>query len=129
MRPLSTDFSASAHHRRGGERRAQPEFTLLAGYSETLTAQAANLEQIKGCKDVSAVEGFVGCAAIVNAILNACWQDETRALNLAAQAVLLSRSFLKEFLEASGGVMDSSEQLRVARSMQGMGSLCPPPGP
>jgi len=128
-RPTPTKFSTGAAHRQGGKCREQPEFTLLASYSEALAIHAAHLELIQGRKDVSAVEGFVGCAAIVSAILKTCWQDETRALNLAAQAVLLSRSFLKEFLEASGGLMDGHEQFRLARSMHAMGSMCAPLGP
>jgi hypothetical protein len=105
------------------ERREQSEFTLLATYSEALSAHAVNLEQIKGQQDVSAVEGFVNCAAIVNAILKTAWQDEARALHLAARAILLSRSFLQEFLDASGGTLEGNEQLRVAQSMQVMAQL------
>jgi len=127
-RPFSTSFSAGPCHRKDGNGRTQEEFALLASYSEALSAHAIHLEQIKGSMDVSAVEGFVGCAAIVSAILKTCWRDEGRALDLAARAVLLSRSFLTEFLDASGGIMSGNEQLRVARSMHGMGSLCPPPG-
>jgi hypothetical protein len=108
------------------ERAVQPEFSLLASYSEALVAHAAQLEQIQGGKDVSAVDGYVNCAAIVSAILKTSWQDEARALDLAARAVLLSRGFLKEFLDASGGSTENHEHLRLARTRQGRESFCPP---
>jgi hypothetical protein len=92
-----------------------------------LVAHAAQLEQIQGGKDVSAVDGYVNCAAIVSAILKTSWQDEARALDLAARAVLVSRAFLKEFLDASGGSTDDAEHLRLARIMQAR-ECCPPSG-
>jgi hypothetical protein len=123
-----TGFYGGVRSWKCNERRLQPEFSLLASYSEALVAHAAQLEQIQGGKDVSAVDGYVNCAAIVSAILKTSWQDEARALDLAARAVLLSRGFLKEFLEASGGPADDSEHLRLARSMQNRESVCPPSG-
>lgn len=128
QRSNSMPMRASDRCRPEGERREQSEFTVLATYSEALAAHAVNLEQIKGRQDVSAVEGFVNCAAIVSAILKTCWQDEARALHLAARAVLLSRSFLQEFLDASGGALDENDQLRVAQSMQAMAQLGAPQG-
>jgi hypothetical protein len=122
-RSLAMPLAAGDRCRADGDRRQQSEFTLLATYSEALAAHAVNLEQIKGRQDVSAVEGFVNCAAIVSAILKACWQDEARALHLAAQAILLSRSFLQEFLDASGGAPEGHESLRLAQSMQAMAQL------
>jgi hypothetical protein len=118
--------SAEVHCRQEGNRREPSEFAVLATYSETLSAHAVNLEQIKGQQDVSAIEGFVNCAAIVSAILKNNWHDEARALHLAARAVLLSRSFLQEFLDASGGSLDGFQQARLAQSMQALGQFCPP---
>lgn len=125
-RPLARPLPAGVGFRPRGNRREPSEFAMLATYSEALAAHAANLEQIKGQQDVSAIEGFVNCAAIVSAILKNSWRDEARALHLAARAVLLSRSFLQEFLDASGGNLEGDEQMRLAQSMQAMGQCWPP---
>jgi hypothetical protein len=125
-RLIAMPLPAAMRNRPEGERREPSEFAVLATYSETLSAHAVNLEQIKGQQDVSAIEGFVSCAAIVSAILKSSWRDEARALQLAARAVLLSRSFLQEFLDASGGELDGEEQVRLAQSMQAMGQCWPP---
>src|SRR5262249_8646961 len=115
------------HPRRRGRRRPPPEAELLDGYAASLTAHAATLEQLQGQKDVSAVDGFVDCAAIVGAILRERWQDEAPAMNLAARAVVLSRSFLREFLEASGGGAEGTDAADVVRRMCSRGRPSPRP--
>jgi hypothetical protein len=100
--PLAAVLSSRPRQSRGYRHRPASQTQVLADYTHSLAAHTVKLEQIKGHKDVSAVDGFVECAAIVGALMNARWQDKARALTLAARAVSLSQSFLKEFLEASG---------------------------
>jgi hypothetical protein len=122
-RPSAMPLPVPAHYRPEGDGRQQSEFLVLASYREALSAYAATLEKIQGRQDVSAVEGFVNCAAIVSAILKTGWRDEASALYLAARAVLLSRSFLQEFLDASAGPMAENELLWQAQNLQIMAQL------
>jgi hypothetical protein len=125
--PWSGSLPSWRWRRRRRGREALPEARVLAGYSASLTEHAATLERIKGRKDLSAVDGYVGCAAIVGAILKATWRDEAKAMDLAARALVLSRAFLGEFLEASGGSAQAQDEAGLARRMRGVGHSAPRP--
>jgi hypothetical protein len=101
--PFVPGFVVTSRPAAPARRRRTPEDRLLADLAASLSDHAVKFEQIKGQKDVSAVEGYVGCAAIVGALIEERWNDEPRAMELAARALVLSRSYLQEFLEASGG--------------------------